>query len=84
MQYSCPIGVSSGVRQGGILSPGLFHLYVADDLVVFSPSSAGFQQLLNICTEYGVQCGIKYNAGESAILLCRAKQDNKKVTFSSV
>lgn len=84
MQYSCPTGVSSGVRQDGILSPDLFNLYVADDLVVFSPSSAGFQQLLNICTEYGVQCDIKYNAGESAILLCRAKQDKKKATFSSV
>lgn len=26
-----------------------------DDLVVFSSSSAGLQQLSNICTEYGVQ-----------------------------
>uniref|UniRef100_A0AAZ1XJK6 Reverse transcriptase domain-containing protein n=1 Tax=Oreochromis aureus TaxID=47969 RepID=A0AAZ1XJK6_OREAU len=103
---SAPFGVSNGVREGGILSPILFNLYVddlsiqlracnigcilgktlinhlmyADDLVVFSPSSAGLQDLLNVCTEYGVQYDIEYNAVKSAVLICRTKQD-KQLNF---
>ena len=74
---SAPFSVSNGVRQGGLLSPSLFNLYMddlsvklnncntgcrvgnhlmyADDLALLSPSSAGFQQLLNVCTEYGIK-----------------------------
>ena len=100
---SAPFGVSNGVRQGGILSPILFNLYMddlsaqlracntgcmvgetivnhlmyADDLVVLSPSSAGLQQLLDICTVYGVQYDIKYNASKSAVLICRTKEDRR-------
>merc|ERR1712235_133697 len=91
--------VGNGVRQGGILSPVLFNLYVdglsirlndcdtgcmigdtlvnhlmyADDLVVVSPSSAGLQQLLAICSEYGLENDIKYNASKSVILISRTK-----------
>ena len=98
---SGPFRVGNGVRQGGILSPVLFNLYVddlskrlnacktgcmvgdmlvnhlmyADDLVVLSPSSAGLQQLLNICTEYGMENDIKYNASKSAVLISRTKED---------
>lgn len=56
------------------------HLTYADDLVVFSRSSAGLQQLLNICTEYGVLYDIMYYAVKSAILTCRTKQD-KQLNF---
>ena len=31
------------------------HLMYADDCVIFSPSSAGIQQLLNVCSVYGEQ-----------------------------
>ena len=56
------------------------HLMYADDLVIMSPSSAGLQQLLNICTEYGFKHDIKYNASKSAVLICRTKQD-KRLNF---
>ena len=98
---STPFSVGNGVRQGGILSPALFNLYMddlsvqlshcktgcligdklvnhlmyADDLSIVSPSSAGFQQLLNICTEYGLLFDVKYNAKKSTVLICRSKAD---------
>lgn len=37
------------------------HLMYADDLVVFCPSSAGLQQLLNVCSVYGADDDIKLN-----------------------
>ena len=58
------------------------HLMYADDLVVISPSSAGFQELLNICTDYGVKLDVKYNAKKSMVMICRTKQD-KNLCFSS-
>lgn len=74
-----PFHVRNGVRQGGILSPLLFNVYIdelssllnvcktgcvigqtvvnhlmyADDLVLINPYSAGMQQLLKICSEFG-------------------------------
>ena len=71
---STPFSVSNGVRQGSVLSPFLFcvyvdkisqrlnetkigcrlksllinHLFYADDLCIFSPSSRGLQTLLDI------------------------------------
>ena len=98
---SDPFSVTNGVRQGGILSPVLFNVYMdglsrqlngcntgcmiggvlvnhlmyADDLVTFSPSSAGLQQLLDVCSEYGVEFDIKYNSSKSAVLICRTKED---------
>ncbi len=79
--------VSNGVRQGGLLSPALFNVYMnelseelsdcrtgcmlgnttdnhymyADDLVVPPPSSAGFQQLLNIRSDYGIRYDVQYH-----------------------
>ena len=100
---STPFRVGNGVRQGGILSPALFNLYMdglskelgecrtgcmmgdtlinhfmyADDLSIISPCSSGFQQLLNICTNYGLDFNIKYNAKKSMVLICRAKGDGE-------
>ena len=100
---SSPFGVGNGVRQGGLLSPALFNLYMdalsrqlaecrtgcmlgnslinhfmyADVLALVSPCSAGFQQLLNICSEYGVKFDVKYNAKKSVVMICRTKEDQK-------
>lgn len=101
VSISAPFRVSNGVRQGGILSPLLFNLYMndlsrrlngcntgcmtggtlvnhlmyADNLVTFSPSSAGLQEILNICSDYGVEFDLKYNSSKSVVLICRTKQD---------
>ncbi len=65
------------------------HLMYADDLVVLSPSSAGLQQLLSVCSVYGVENDIKYNANKSVVLICCSKEDQTTTvkeqpkTFSS-
>lgn len=51
------------------------HIMYADDLVVLSPSSAGLQQLLAVCSVYGVEHDIKYNASKSAVMIFRTKED---------
>ena len=83
--------VSNGVKQGGILSPILFnvymdqlsvklnassiegdiggvlvnHLWYADDICLISLSSAGMQQLLNICDTYAKEYDLLYNDNQS-------------------
>ena len=51
------------------------HFMYADDLSLLSPSSSGFQLLLNICSNYGLDFNIKYNAKKSMVLICRTKDD---------
>ena len=83
--------VTNGVRQGGVLSPLLFNVYVdelsdclnksgiggsmngtiiyhmlyADDICIISLSSAGLQQLLNICSGYSELHDLTFNAKKS-------------------
>lgn len=42
-------------------------LVYADDLIVFSPSSAGFQQLLTVCSVYGSEHDVKYNINKIVV-----------------
>ncbi len=57
----------------------LNHLLYADDLVVMSPYSAGLQQLLRVCSDYGEQYDLKFNIKKSMVMLVRAKEDCKAV-----
>jgi len=56
----------------------LNHLMYTDDLVVMSPSTVGFQQLLDIGFKYGGQFDVQYNARKSVVLVCRTKEDQKQ------
>ncbi len=47
----------------------------ANDPVVLGWSSAGLQQLLNVCSACGVEHDIKYNARRRVVLICKTKGD---------
>ena len=46
----------------------------ADDLVIISPSTAGLQSLLKICSDYGYDNDVKYNAKNSHVMMIRCKE----------
>ena len=52
----------------------LNHLMYADDLVILSPYSAGLQQLLLLCSEFGIENDIRYNAAKSNVMIVRPKE----------
>ena len=54
------------------------HLIYADDLVIMSPYSAGLQQLLKVCSSYGVQYDIKFNPKKSVIMIAKTKEDQNQ------
>ncbi len=68
----------SGSKTGCIINNTVInHFMYADDLATLSPSNAGFQQLLNICSEYGVNYDAKYDAKKSVVMLCRCRDDEE-------
>lgn len=104
-KLSASFNVTNGVRQGGILSPYLFNVYMdelsqhlsnchtgcsignrlvnhfmyADDLVIFSPYSRGLQKLLDICSLYGSDYDIKYNAKKSNVMVICSRANKQSV-----
>ena len=58
------------------------HLMYADDLAIFSPRSAGSQEMLNICSEYGVKFDVTYKRKKNVVLICKRKGD-KDLNFPS-
>ncbi len=49
------------------------HLMYADDLRIFSPYCTGLQQMLKICSEYGVKFNVKFNYKKSCNELSKLK-----------
>ncbi len=53
----------NGCKTGCLIGELLInHLMYADDQVIFCPYSAGLQQILKICSEYGVEFDVKFNS----------------------
>lgn len=53
------------------------HIMYADDLVIFSPCSAGLQHLLRFCLQYGSDFDIYYNAWKNNVLIVCGRDDCK-------
>ena len=72
-----------GCKTGCMVGDNLInHMIYADDLVVLSPYSAGLQQLLGVCSKYGMMFDIKFNSKKSVVMISRVK-DDQKLTFPS-
>ncbi len=60
--------VSNGVRQGGVLSPILFRMYMDDILVQLKGLGVGcfweshYAGALSSCREFALECGLRFNA----------------------
>ena len=67
-------GVKIGCKLRNLL---INHLFYADDLCIFSPSSRGLQKLLDICFECGSELDIIFNETKCKIMVFKAKTYHK-------
>ena len=67
-------GVKIGCKLKNLL---INHLFYADDLCIFSPSSRGLQQLLDICFDVGAGLDIIFNETKCKIMIFKSKSYRK-------
>ena len=91
---SSSVNISNGVKQGGVMSPILFTVYIdvllerlakcgdgcyvgrrfhgafgyADDISILTPSLVGMKRMLAICSEFGREFSVKFNASKSKVV----------------
>ena len=92
--HSSYFTASNGIRQGGIISPVLFNIYIdillqrleankvgcfignhycgclgyADDICLIAPSVGSLQKMLDICSNFGIDYGLQFNASKSVCM----------------
>lgn len=66
-------------RAGCVVGERLInHLLYVDDLVIMSPYSAGLQQLLKVCSDYGKWLDVKFNSKKSGAMIAKTKEGQKR------
>ena len=90
-RLSKKFSINASVRQGGLLSPVFFAIYVdtliqklmrtgvgcningqffdclfySDDIILLAHTLRGMQKMLNICSEFALECDTKFDATKS-------------------
>ena len=93
--------VRNGVKQGGVISPFLFTLFLddlikeikeskmgcyigdkcasifvfADDILLLCPTRSSAQKLLDMCHNFAISVGLKFNAGKCKFIVFGVKHD---------
>lgn len=63
---------------GCMMGESLINNLYADDLVALFPYRAGLQQLLRVCSNYGLQYDMKFNSEKSVATITSTKENRKQ------